>query len=149
MGDVEIIRVDAKDAGALTTVAEDVFDAPFDAMLLAAYLSDPRHMMVLALSEGVVIGQARSIIHLSPDQAPELYIDNMGVAPDRLREGIGGRLLDARLAWGRERGCDYAWLGTETDNAAARALYESRGAAGSQMVIYEYDDLGEATQSAA
>jgi aminoglycoside 6'-N-acetyltransferase I len=42
---------------------------------------------------------------------------------------------------GRERGCAYAWLGTETDNVTARALYESRGAEAEPIVMYEYKEL--------
>ena len=138
-----IVRVGPGDAGLLQRVADDVFDAPIDAGFLAAYLAEPRHMMVLAVSDGLVVGQARAIVHLSPDQAPELYIDNMGVTPDLWRRGIGGRLLDELMAWGRERGCGYAWLGTELDNVEARALYESRGGKGAEMVFYELGDAGD------
>ena len=140
MPEVEILRIGPSDANRLDHVAEDVFDAPIDVGLLAAYLAEPRHMMVLAICEGIIVGQARAIVHLSPDQVPELYIDNMGVTPDRLREGIGGRLLDELRRWGGEVGCEYAWLGTEADNVAAQALYESRGGVRSEMVMYEYGD---------
>src|SRR5213595_533260 len=119
-------RIAAGDEGLLENVATDVFDAPIDWRRLTAFLAEPRHLMVLALEDDLVVGKARGIIHLSPDQPDELYIDNMGVDPAFQRRGIGGRLLDELLAWGRERGCPYAWLGTETDNEPARALYESR-----------------------
>jgi aminoglycoside 6'-N-acetyltransferase I len=135
--DAKIVRVGPGDASLLERVAPDVFDADIDAGFLAAYLAEPRHMMVLAMADGVAVGQGRAIVHLSPDQAPELYIDNMGVAPDLWRRGIGGRLLDELLAWGRERGCSYAWLGTELDNVEARGLYESRGGKAETMVFYE------------
>ena len=129
------------DEALLAHVAGDVFDAPIDAVRLHAFLAEPRHLMVLAIeSGGLVVGQARAIIHMSPDQADELYIDNMGVDPAFQRRGLGGRLLDELLAWGRERGCDYAWLGTESDNLPARALYDSRGGAAQGMVFYEYGD---------
>jgi ribosomal protein S18 acetylase RimI-like enzyme len=141
--DVQIIHMGPADAHLLDHVADDVFDAKIDPDRLGAFLAEPRHLMVIAVSDGVVVGQGRAIIHLSPDQADELYIDNMGVAPVRQREGIGGRILDELLAWARERGCDYAWLGTEDDNVPARALYESRGSKGAPMVIYEYDDLDD------
>ena len=135
---IEIRRIGRADAALLDRVAEDVFDEDIEPGLLAAYLADDRHMMILALSDGVVVGQTRGILHLHPDQPRELYIDNMGVTPARQREGIAGRMLDDLLAWGREKGCAYAWLGTELDNVAARGLYESRGAKGTEMVIYEY-----------
>ena len=135
--ETQIVRVGPGDAGLLSRVAEDVFDDDIDPAHLAAYLADARHMMVLALSDGVVVGQTRGIVHLSPDQPPELYIDNMGVTPARQREGIAGRMLDDLLAWGREKGCDSAWLGTELDNVPARGLYESRRFKGIEMAFYE------------
>jgi aminoglycoside 6'-N-acetyltransferase I len=138
---VEIRRVGAEDAPLLERVAADVFDAPIDRERLARFLSAERHLMVVALAGGEVVGQARAIIHLSPDQADELYIDNMGVTQPLWRQGIGGRLLDELLAWGREHGCDYAWLGTELDNAEARGLYESRGGKLETFVMYSYEDL--------
>jgi ribosomal protein S18 acetylase RimI-like enzyme len=138
--DVEIRRLRPGDEPLLENLAEDVFDDAIDPARLTAFLAEPRHMMVLAIADGRVVGQARAIVHLSPDQADELYIDNMGVAPGHQRRGYGGRLLDELLAWGRERGCSYAWLGTETDNVAARALYESRGAKGQTMMMLEFGE---------
>ena len=138
--ETQIVRVSPAQAGLLDRVAEDVFDEPIDPARLAAFLAEPRHLMVLAIDDGLVVGQARAIIHLSPDEPDGLYIDNMGVDPAFQRRGLGGRLLDELLAWGRERGCGFAWLATETDNLPARALYESRGAEPQTMVFYEYGD---------
>ena len=136
----EIRRIAAGDEALLDRVAGDVFDEAIDPVRLRAFLAEPRHLMVLAIApDGLVVGQARAIIHLSPDEADILYIDNMGVDPAFQRQGLGGRLLDELLAWGKERGCPSAWLGTETDNVAARALYESRGAEAQGMVFYEYE----------
>jgi aminoglycoside 6'-N-acetyltransferase I len=42
-----------------------------------------------------------------------------------LRQGIGKRLMRAILAEAKAAGCREAWLGTETDNAGALALYRS------------------------
>lgn len=137
----DIRRIAPGDEALLDRIADDVFDAAIDPVRLRAFLAEPRHLMVLAIAEdGLVVGQARAIIHMSPDQADELYIDNMGVDPAFQRRGLGGRLLDELLAWGKERGCFYAWLGTETDNLPARALYDSRGGAAQEMVFYEYDE---------
>lgn len=93
----------------------------------------------MAELDGEIVGQARGIIHLSPDQPDELYIDNMGVAPPLQRKGLGGRLLHELMSWGREHGCAYAWLGTEPDNVAARALYTSRGGRAAAMLMIEYE----------
>jgi ribosomal protein S18 acetylase RimI-like enzyme len=135
----DIRRIAPGDEALLDRVAEDVFDEAIDPARLTAFLAEPRHMMVLAIApDGLVVGQARAIIHLSPDEADILYIDNMGVDPAFQRQGLGGKLLDELLAWGKERGCEVAWLATETDNLPARALYDSRGSEAQEMVFYEY-----------
>jgi ribosomal protein S18 acetylase RimI-like enzyme len=141
--EVEIRRMRPGDEAVLENVAPDVFDEAIDPARLAAFLAEPRHMMVLALVDGLVVGQGRAIVHMSPDQADELYIDNMGVDPAFQRRGYGGRILDELLAWGREKGCDHAWLGTESDNTAAQALYGSRGGKLQHMVYYEWADLDD------
>jgi len=135
---VEIRRIAPGDEALLDRVAEDVFDEAIVPERLVRFLAEPRHMLVLAIDDGLVVGQARGILHLSPDQPDGLYIDNMGVDPGWQRRGIGGRLLDELLAWGRERGCEFAWLATETDNLPARALYTSRGSEAQEMVFFEY-----------
>lgn len=134
-----IKRLTRADVSCLDRAAADVFDAAIQPDRLEAFLAEPRHLLVVAIVDGAVVGQARAIVHLSPDGPDELYIDNMGVTPALRRRGIGGRMLDEILRWGRERGCDYAWLGTEIENEPARALYESRGGQGAAMVMFAYD----------
>ena len=137
---VEIRRTRPGDEALPDNLADDVFDNGIDPVRLRAFLTEPRHVMVLAIEDGLVVGQVRAIVHMSPDQADELYIDNMGVTPARQREGIAGRMLDELLAWGRDQGCGHAWVATELDNVDARGLYESRGGKGAEMVFYEYGE---------
>lgn len=59
-----------------------------------AFLSASDHLMVIGWADSQVIGQARGIIHLNPDQGPQLYIDNLGVTPSRQRCGLGTRLVE-------------------------------------------------------
>lgn len=136
--EVQIIRAAQPQAGLLDRVAEDVFDERIDLGRLAAYLADPSHLMVLAVSNGEVIGQARGVVHRHPDEPTELYIDNLGVTPTRKREGVATRLLDDLVAWARSLGCEQAWVGTEVDNEAARALYQGRGSDAETFVMYFY-----------
>ena len=135
----EIVRIGPANARLLEWVADDVFDEPIDPARVAAYLAEGGHLMVLAVADSLVIGQARGMVHRHPDLPTELYIDNLGVAEDRRREGIASRLLDELVAWGREQGCEEAWVGTEVDNEAARALYEARGSEAETFVLYFYE----------
>jgi aminoglycoside 6'-N-acetyltransferase I len=94
--------------------------------------------MVVAVHDGVVVGMVSAVDYVHPDKAPQLWINEVGVAPSHRRQGIGRRLLDAMLAHGRALGCTEAWLGTEEDNAAARRLYESAGSAAEPFVLYSF-----------
>ena len=137
--DVRIVRVGPEQTGLLDRVAEEVFDARIDLGRLAAYVADPSHLMVVAVSNGEVVGQARGVIHRHPDDPTELYIDNLGVTPVRKREGIATLLLDDLVAWARSEGCEQAWVATEPDNEPARALYLGRGSEAETFVMYFYE----------
>jgi aminoglycoside 6'-N-acetyltransferase I len=137
--ELEIVRMGPGQAGLLNRVAADVFDEPIDKGRLAAYLAEPGHLMVLGLSGGEVIGQARGMVHRHPDLPTELYIDNLGVTPARQREHIATRLLDELVAWGASLGCEEAWVGTEVDNKPARTLYERRCSDAETFVLYFYE----------
>ena len=137
--ETRIVRIGPEQTGLLDRVAEDVFDARIDLGRLAAYVADPSHLMVVAVANGEVVGQARGVIHRHPDQPTELYIDNLGVTPVRKREGIASLLLDDLVAWARSEGCEQAWVGTEPDNEPARALYQGRGSEAETFVMYFYE----------
>ena len=135
---VEIVRLGPRDMHRLDRYDEDIFDAEIVPERLAALLRDPGHLLVCAFADGVAIGQARGVLNRQPDAPTSLSIDNLGVAPSRRREGIAGRLLDELVAWGRENGCATAWVATELDNDAARALYAGRDAETSVIAYYTY-----------
>jgi ribosomal protein S18 acetylase RimI-like enzyme len=136
---VEIRRLKPADAGVLERVADDVFDHPVDRDVLAGYLAAPGHHLVVALAAGEVVGQVAAVVHRHPDERPvELYIDEVAVAPAFRRQGIAWRMLDEMFALGRELGCREAWVGTEHDNTAATALYESRDARPEPFAMYVF-----------
>jgi aminoglycoside 6'-N-acetyltransferase I len=137
---IEVRRVGASDAAVLTRIADDVFDYAVSPAVLAEYLAAPGHYLVVALDGGEVVGQAAAMLHRHPDERPqELYVDELGVAPSHRRRGIARVLLDELFALARELGCREAWVGTEHDNVAATALYESRGATPEPFVMYVYE----------
>ena len=59
--------------------------------------------------------------------ADEAEVLNLAVAGQSRRRGLGGRLLDAALGIVRERGAREVFLEVRESNAAAIALYTSRG----------------------
>ena len=70
---------------------------------------------------------ASAVHYVHPDKPPELWINEVGVAPTHRGLGIGRRLLEALFERGRALGCRQAWVGTEASNTAARRLYAAAG----------------------
>lgn len=116
-------RMSAGDETLFQSVAPGVFDEPIHPGRLNDYLRQPGHMMVLAFDGDLVVGQCAGVLHLHPDKPTELYVDEVGTADAYRRQGIARQMMDELFAWGRELGCEEAWLGTETDNEPAKALY--------------------------
>lgn len=137
--DLIIRHLGAGDAGLLARVAPDVFDAAIDPARAQAYLADASHHLIVAIVDGEVVGQCAAVVHRHVDLPTELYVDNLGVTPALQRRGIARQLLDAMYAWGAGVGCTETWVGTETDNAPARALYRSYGVEAETFALYLRD----------
>ena len=116
-----------------------MFDEPVRPDRLSRYLAEPGHLMLVAVDDGVVVAQCAAVVHRHPDKVTELYVDEMGTAPSHQRRGIARDLMRAMFDWGRELGCEEAWLGTELDNEAANALYRSVDGRTDTMAYYEFD----------
>jgi len=116
------------DSHILNNVAEDVFDDPIVQSAAQEFLVDPRHRLMVALDNNIVVGFVSAVIYLHPDKAaPELWINEIGVAPTHQRQGIGKTLLQAMLDNAKQSGCKEAWVLTERTNLAAMSMYRSVG----------------------
>jgi GNAT superfamily N-acetyltransferase len=124
---MEFRLADPRDAGTLLAAADDVFDHPVDAALAAEFLADPRHHLAIAIDDGRIVGMASGVHYIHPDKAPELWVNEVGVAASYRGRGIGRRVLGALLDHGRALGCREAWLLTDDANAAARRMYAAAG----------------------
>ena len=139
----EIRLLTAGDAAVLQRVAPDVFDGRVDPRWTSEFLADARHHLIVALEDDVVVGMISAVHYVHPDKAPQLWINELGVASSHWRRGIGSRLLSAMLEHGRTLGCTEAWVGTEVDNVAARGLYERAGGTAEMFVLYFYPIASE------
>lgn len=137
MGTLTFIRVTSASLDLMDRVAEDVFDNRIDARRLAACVASPMQLLLVALSDGIVIGQTLCAIHHHPDRSTELYIDDLGVAPAWQRQGIATRLVRLAMAEGRAAGCEEIWVGAEPDNPEANAFYASLGMTVRSANIFE------------
>ena len=123
----------------LLNIADDVFDNPIDEKLAREFLADPRHHIVGAMDDGVMIGFASAVHYIHPDKPPELWINEAGVASSHQKKGIGKAIMQEMLRLGHELGCKTAWVLTEKENEAANGLYKSAEGMGSDAVMYEFE----------
>jgi ribosomal protein S18 acetylase RimI-like enzyme len=135
----------SSDLSLLMNVADDVFDNPVDEKFAREFLEDPRHHIVVALSDGTIIGFASAVHYIHPDKPPELFINEVGVAPAHQNKGVGKAVMKELLRLGRSLGCANAWVLTDRSNTAANGLYKSVGgeAENSDLVLYEFDTVKE------
>ena len=143
---IEIRLLGPGDDAALGRVAPDVFDHLINPGWAAEFLNDPRHHIAVAIDDGVVVGFASGVHYLHPDKAPELFINEVGVAPTHQNQGIGKSVLSALLESGRAAGCHQAWVGTEGSNSAATRLYASAGGAAPEDFVMFTFPLDQGTE---
>ena len=125
--DLETKILDADDRMVLDDVAADVFDNVLDPRLVAEFLDDARHHLAVALDQGRVVGFASGVHYVHPDKPPELWINEVGVAPSHQGLGIGKAVVRTLLQHGKRLGCREAWVLTERSNHVAMRLYASTG----------------------
>lgn len=115
------------DSDVLGHVAPEVFDNRVRPDLSAEFLADPRHHLAVAVADGLVIGFASAVHYVHPDKQPELWINEVGVAPTHRRRRLGRELIEELLDRAQELGCREAWVLTERGNETASRLYRSAG----------------------
>ena len=137
---VEILLLDAGDETALSDVAPGVFDGPVQPRLAAEFVADPRHHLAVARASGRIVGFASAVHYVHPDKPPELWVNEVGVAPTYQRKGLARQLLRAVFDAGRSVGCQQAWVLTERSNTSAMRLYDALGGveASGQPVMFEF-----------
>jgi len=124
---IEIKVLRRGDDVVLRNVATGVFDNPIDPKLAREFLEDPRHHIAVAVDNGLVVGFASGVHYIHPDKPPELWINEVGIAPTHRRRGLGKAVLKALFDAARELNCTTAWVLTDGGNPAAMKLYSSIG----------------------
>jgi aminoglycoside 6'-N-acetyltransferase I len=135
---IKVMVLGRNDGDVLTRVAAGVFDCAVRPELCAQFLADPRHHLIVAVESGVVVGMASGVHYVHPDKAPELWINEVGVAPTYQNRRIARQLLGALLDVGRQHGCTEAWVLTERANAPAMRLYASCGGRETEAVVFTF-----------
>lgn len=127
------------DHGLLERVGLETFDYVIDPIRARAFVEDPRHHMVVALDDSVVVGMVSAVHYFHPDKPLELWVNEVGVALTHRRQGIATQLLAEIFAHGRTLGCTQAWVTTERDNSTAIRLYESAGGERDDCVMISWE----------
>ena len=123
--DIRILQ--SGDKAILNSIAADVFDNALEPALVTEFLRDDRHHLAVAIEDGQVVGFASGVHYVHPDKPPELWINEVGVAPSHHRRGIGKAIMGALLQHAKSLGCKEAWVLTERSNRAAMHFYASAG----------------------
>jgi ribosomal protein S18 acetylase RimI-like enzyme len=135
---VEIKILGCGDEALLEKVAAGVFDHDVDGHLTEEFLRDARHHLAVAVEDGLVIGFVSAVHYVHPDKRPELWINEVAVAPTHQRRGLGKALLSSMLKVGRQFGCVEAWVLTDRSNTPATRLYSSLGGRESDPVMFAF-----------
>lgn len=138
---MEIILLEKNNAHLLNNLAEEVFDHKINPNSLQSFLECPRHIMLLAVENEVVIGMVSAVEYFHPDKPSQLWINEIGVAPKQQNKEIGRQLIKEAIVQGKKRGCKYTWLGTDIDNFKAQRCFASipNGNQPEKFLLYEWE----------
>lgn len=110
------------DVAAVHAIERSSFSDPWRESAFASLVVEPLVYFPVAEVDGDVCGFAILVV-----VADEAEVTNLAVRAGARRSGIGAVLLDGLIGDARHRGARAMYLDVRESNAAARALYASRG----------------------
>lgn len=123
----QIVRIQRSNLALLRNVDPECFDEPIDLQRAIQCVSSADNALMVAVIDGLVIGQCLAILHRHPDKASEVYLEDLAVTPELQRLGLARSLVMACIGWGREQGATAVWVSTEPGNDVGNAFYRSLG----------------------
>jgi ribosomal protein S18 acetylase RimI-like enzyme len=104
------------------------FELTSEALHQACFAQPRRIELIVAASEGEIVGYATCMLQFSPWMARDyLFLDDLYVRDELRGLGIGSRLLRHVGALALERGVGVRWH-VEMENRSAQRLYRALGA---------------------
>ena len=115
------------DLDRVVAIERAAFSDPWTLDAFAALLANPR--VLFAVAEGTPDGGGAGVVGyvVAWFVVDEAEVANVAVALEARGRGIGARLLDEAIHVARREGAAAVYLEVRDSNAAARALYASRG----------------------
>ena len=110
------------DLDAVLDIEQASFADPWSRSAFVELLDDPRVAFLVADAGGAVRGYVVAWFVLDEGE-----IGNLAVHAEARRQGVGAQLLDGAIAAVRAARVEALYLEVRDSNAAARALYASRG----------------------
>jgi len=112
------------DVDAVAAIEKRAFSDPWSANSFRGLFGNA--LVTFAIAEDAVTGRLLGYV-VAWFVVDEAEIANLAVSDEARRAGVGARLLDFAVAAADQRQCRVVFLEVRESNAAARALYASRG----------------------
>jgi len=136
-GDVELLKRLLKVFGEAFSDIETYQGAVPSDQYLQSLLSDPHFIVVVALSEGEVVGGLAAYeLKKFEQERSEIYIYDLAVAESHRRKGVATELIKQLKTVGRDRGAYVIYVQADSPDAPAIALYNSLG---TKEAVYHFD----------
>ena len=109
-------------------IEQPIFDE-----LMKAYLTDEKKRIIISEDDGVIDGYAAVSVCSTEKAAGEILpftfieVNELCVAENAHRKGIGTALLDAVKAFAKEQGAKFVELGVNAQNTSAQEFYKANG----------------------
>ena len=91
-------------------------------------ISSPWHDLLIAEEDGQIVGIASLSVVMGPGILKNAYLEDFVTDSSKRGQGIGGKLWDAMLEWGKEKGCKNLEFTCGQGRETAQEFYKSKGA---------------------
>ena len=138
---MEISRLTAEDAPTAATELAGIYSSgTIDATGLRSALGNEDFVLLVARTAARLAGYLHGAFIHRVDGGLMLMVYDLEVVEAQRRTGVGTALMGSARQLARAEGASETWLVTESDNAAATALYESLGGTKFPAVGYEWSE---------